>query len=136
MLWKMSSRFPNLTFLRCLKGILQRCFQSIFYPCLENYLAKVSRNSLFEMSFIPINEMSFRQLCKISSRFANPTSFRRLKDILLRCLECLHKTSLKHLQDVFLPNGFLVFPTFLGYYMLFAVFYITVYFFVIIFPLT
>ena len=38
--------------------------------------------------------MSFRQLCKISSRFANLTSFRRLKDILPRCLECLDKTSL------------------------------------------
>ena len=28
---------------------------------------------------IPVNEMSFRQPCKISSRFANPASFRRLK---------------------------------------------------------
>ena len=47
------------------------------------------------MSYIPLYEMSFRQLCKIRSRFAYPTSFRRLKDILPRCLDCLHKTSLR-----------------------------------------
>ena len=49
--------------------------------------------------------MSIRLLYKISSRFANPTSFRRLKDILPRSLECLHKTSLRHLSDVFLATG-------------------------------
>ena len=101
----MSSTFANPTLLRRLKDILQRCFQSVFYHCLENYLAKMSKNCLCEMSYIPLYEMSFRQPCKISSRFANPTSFRRLKDILPRCLECLHKTSLRHLYDVFLPTG-------------------------------
>ena len=75
----MSSRFANPTFLRRLKGILQRCFQGVFYHCLENHLAKMSKNCLCEMSYIPLYEMSFRQPCKISSRFANPTSFRRLK---------------------------------------------------------
>ena len=94
-LCKMSSRFANPTFLRRLKGILQRCFQGVFYHCLENHLAKMSKNCLCEMSYIPLYEMSFRQLCKICSRFANPTSFRCLKDILLRCLECRHKTSLR-----------------------------------------
>ena len=79
---KMSSRFANPTFLRCLKSILQRCFQGVFYHCLEKHLAKMFKNCLCEMSYIPLYEMSFRQLCKISSRFANPTSFRRLKDIL------------------------------------------------------
>ena len=93
----MSSRFANPTFLRSLKGILQRCFQGVFYPCLENYLANVSSNCLCEISYIPLHEMSFRQLYKISYRFANPTFFRHLKDILPRCLECLHKTSLRHL---------------------------------------
>ena len=68
----------------CLKGILQRYFQSIFYHCLENYLVKISKNCLFELSFIHVYEMSFRQLRKISSRFAYPTFFRRLKDILHR----------------------------------------------------
>ena len=77
-LCKMSSRFDNATFLRRLKGILQRCFQGVFYYCLENHLAKMSKNCLCEMSYIPLYEMSFRQLCKISSRFANATSFRRL----------------------------------------------------------
>ena len=96
-LWKMSSRFANPTFLRRLKGILQRCFQGVFYHCLENHLAKMSKNCLCEMSYIPLYEMSFRQLCKISSKFANLTLFRCLKDILPRCLECLHKTSLRHL---------------------------------------
>ena len=91
----MFSRFPNPTFLRRLKGILQRCIQSAFYHCLENYLAKMSKNCLCKMSYIPLYEMSFRQPCKISSRFANPKSFRRLKDILRRCLECLHKTSFR-----------------------------------------
>ena len=92
--------------------------------------------------------MSFRQLCKISSRFANPTFFRCLKDILPRCLKivfakcliyqymrCLldsyarylldlqirhflgvWKTScrdvlsvfIRHLKDVFLPTGTVV----------------------------
>ena len=84
-LCKASSSFANPTFLRCLTGILQRCF-----------LAKMSKNCLCEMCYIPLYEMPFRQLCKISSRFSNPTSFRRLKDILsTRCLECLHKTSLR-----------------------------------------
>ena len=92
---QVSSRFANPTFLRRLKGILQRCFQSVFYHWLENYLAKISKNCLCEMSYIPLYEMSFRQLCKIRSRFAYPTSFRRLKDILPRCLDCLHKTSLR-----------------------------------------
>ena len=56
----------------------------------------MSKNCLCEMCYIPLYEMPFRQLCKISSRFSNPTSFRRLKDILsTRCLECLHKTSLR-----------------------------------------
>ena len=96
-LCKMFSRFANPTFLRRLKGILQRCFQGVFYHCLENHLAKMSKNCLCEMSYIPLYEMSFRQLWKISSRFANATSFRRLKDILPRCLECLPKTSLRHL---------------------------------------
>ena len=94
---KMSSRFANPTFLRRLKDILQRCFQSAFYHFLENYFGKMSENCLCEMSYIPLYEISFRQPCKISSRFANPTSFRRLKDILPRCLECLHKTSLRYL---------------------------------------
>ena len=38
--------------------------------------------------------MFLRQLCKISSRFGNPTSFRCLKDM-SRCLGCLHKASLR-----------------------------------------
>ena len=54
----------------------------------------MSKNSLCEMSYMSIYEMYFRQLCKISSRFANPTYFRRLKVIWPRCLECFHKTSL------------------------------------------
>ena len=86
MVCKMSSIFANATFLRRLKYILQRCFQVIFNHSLENYLLKLSKNCLFEMSFIPLYEMSFRQLCEISSRFANLTSFKRLKDILLRCI--------------------------------------------------
>ena len=94
---KMSSRFANPTFLRSLKDILQRYFQGIFYHCLENHLPEMSKNCLCEMSYIPLYDMSFRQLCKISSKFANPTSFRRLKDILPRCLECLHKISLRYL---------------------------------------
>ena len=96
-LCKMSSRFANPAFLRRLKGILQISFQGVFYHCLENYLTKLSKNCLFEMSYIPLHEISFRQPCKISSTFANLTSLKRLKDILPRCLECLHKTSLKHL---------------------------------------
>ena len=35
------------------------------------------------MSYILLYEMFFRQLCKISSRFANPTSSRRQKDVFL-----------------------------------------------------
>ena len=104
-LCKMSSRFANPTFLRRLKDILQRCFQGVFYHCLENHLTKMSKNCLCEISYISLYEMSFRQLCKISSRFTNPTSFRGLKDILPRCLECLHKTSLRHFSDVFFPTG-------------------------------
>ena len=103
-LCKMSCRFANPTFLKHLKCILQRCFQGVFYHCLENYLAKMSENCLCEMSHIPLYEMSFTQQYKISSRFLSWTSFRRLKDILPRCLECLHKTSLRHLSDVFLPT--------------------------------
>lgn len=87
---KMSSRFANPTFLMRLQGILQGCFQGIFYHCFENYLAKISKNCFCEMSYIRLHEMSLRQLCKISSRLANPTFFRRLKDILPGCLECLH----------------------------------------------
>ena len=64
----------------------------------------MSKNCLCDMSYIPLHEIPFRHLCKASSRSANPTFFRCLKDILSRCLECLHKTSLKH-QDVFLPCG-------------------------------
>ena len=96
-LCKMSSRYANPIFLRRLKGILQRCFQGVFNHCLENHFAKMSKNCLCEMSYITLSEMSFRQLCKISSRFANPTSFRLQKDILSRCLVCLHKTSLRYL---------------------------------------
>ena len=59
---KMSSRFANLTFLRRLKGILQRCFEGVFYYYLENYLTKMSKNCLFEMFYTPLHEMSFRQL--------------------------------------------------------------------------
>ena len=95
MVCKIYSRFANQTFLRRLKGILQRCFQSIFYHGSEKYLVKMFKNCLFKMFFISLFEMSFSQLCKISSRFANPTSFRRLKDIFPRCLECLLKTSLR-----------------------------------------
>ena len=43
-LCKMSSRFANPTFLRRVKGILQRCFQSVFYHCLENHLANIYKN--------------------------------------------------------------------------------------------
>ena len=100
----MSSIFASPTFLRRQKGIVQRCFRSVFYHCFENHLAKMSKNCLCEMSYIALYEMSFRQLCNIFSRFANPTSFMRLKDILPRCLECLHKTSLRHLEDVFFPT--------------------------------
>ena len=100
----MSSRFQNPTFLMRLKDILQRCLQSVFCHRLENCLAKMSKNCLCEMSYKPLYEMSFRQPCKISSRFANPTFFRHLKDILLRCLKCPHKTSLRHLQDIFLQT--------------------------------
>ena len=88
-LCKMSSRFANPTFLRRLKDILQRCFQSVFYHCLENDLTEMSKNCLCKMSYTLLYEMSLRQPCKISSRFANPRSFRPLKDILPRCLECL-----------------------------------------------
>ena len=91
----MSSRFANPTFLRRLKDIFQRCFQSVFYHCLENCLAKMSKSCFCKMSYIPLYEMSFRQPCKISSRFANSTSFRRLKDILPKYLEWLHKTTLR-----------------------------------------
>ena len=38
--------------------------------------------TLRNVLYIPLYEISFRQPGKISSRFANPTSFRRLKDIL------------------------------------------------------
>ena len=100
----MSSRFQNPRFLMRLKDILQRCLQSVFCHRLENCLAKMSKNCLCEMSYKPLYEMSFRQPCKISSRFVNPTFFRHLKDILLRCLKCPHKTSLRHLQDIFLPT--------------------------------
>ena len=50
------------------------------------------------MSYIQLLEMCYRQLYKMSSRFANPTSFMHLKDILARCLESLQdifKTSLR-----------------------------------------
>ena len=94
-LCKMSSRFAILRSLRRLKGIWKRSFQGVLYNCLKNHLVKASRNCLFKMLFVPLYEMSFRQLCKISSRFANPTSFKRLKDILPKCLECLHETSLR-----------------------------------------
>ena len=93
----MTFRFANPTFLKRLKDILQRCFQSVFYHRLENYLAKMYKKCICEVSYIPLYEMSFRQQCKISSRFANPTSFRHLKDTMPKCLECLHKTSLRHL---------------------------------------
>ena len=72
-----------------------KCFQGVIYDCLENHLAKTSKNCLFEMSFLLLYEMSFRQLQKISSRFANPKSFRCLKDILPRCLERLHQAFLR-----------------------------------------
>ena len=85
----MSSRFANPTLSRCLKDILQRCFQDVFYHCHENYLAKLSENCLCEMSYI-LYELSFRQLCKVSSRFANVTSFSPLIYIL----------SLRHLYNV------------------------------------
>ena len=85
-LWNMSSRFANPTFLRRLKGILQRCFQGAFYHCLEDHIAKMSKNCLWEMFYISLYEMSVSQLCKISSRFANPTSSRRREDILPGCL--------------------------------------------------
>ena len=90
-LCKMSSRFGNPTFLRRLKDILQRCFQSVFYHFLENYLTEVSKNCLCKMSYTLLYEMPLRQPCNISSIFANPRSFRRLKDILPRCLECLSR---------------------------------------------
>ena len=100
-LWKMCSRFADPTFVRCLKDILQRCFQGIFTIALKNMLLRCLNIScsdyLFEMCFIPLCAMSFRKLCKIFPRFANPISFRRLKDILSRSLECLHNTSLRRL---------------------------------------
>ena len=83
-----------------LAKMLSKCICYSF----ENYFAKMPKNCLCEMSYIPIYQIFFRQLCNISSRFANPISFRPVKEILPRCFECLHKTSLRHLQDVFLPN--------------------------------
>ena len=55
----------------------------------------MSKNCLYEMSYIPLYEMSLKQLCKTSSRLENLTFFWRLKDISSRCLESLHKTSLR-----------------------------------------
>ena len=49
------------------------------------------------MPYIPLYEMSLRHLCKISSRFVSRTSFRRVKDIYPRRLECSYKTSLRRL---------------------------------------
>ena len=69
---------------RHLSKMLSRCL----LHCFENCHAKMSKICLYEMSYIPLYEMSFRQPCKMSSRFANSTSFRRLK-------ECLHETSLR-----------------------------------------
>ena len=87
-----------------MQDIFQICKSNIFQVS-ERLLAEISENCLCEMSYIAVHEMSFRQLCKISSRFGNPTFFRCMKDILPRCLECFHKTSLRHLKDVFLPTG-------------------------------
>ena len=58
-LCKMSSRFANPTFSRCLKDILKRCSPGVFYHCLENYLAKMSKSCFCEMSYIPLYEMSY-----------------------------------------------------------------------------
>ena len=68
---------------------MQICFQSVFDHCLENYLTEMSKNCICKMSYTLLYEMPLRQPCKISSKFANPRSFRRLKDILPRCLACL-----------------------------------------------
>ena len=81
-LCKLSSRFEDPKFSRRLKDILERCFEGLFYHYFGNYLAKMSKNCFCKMSYIPLYEMSFRRLSKISSIFANPPSFRRLKDIL------------------------------------------------------
>ena len=40
-----------------------------------------------KMSYVALDEMSLRQLCKISSRFANPAFLRRLKGTLQRCFQ-------------------------------------------------
>ena len=58
----------------------------------------MSKNCLCEMSYVPLYEMPFRQPFKVCSRFANPTSFSRQKDIMPRSLECLQKTTLRCLS--------------------------------------
>ena len=41
---------------------------------------------------------------KMTFRFAFKTSFGHLQDVLARCLACLGKTSLRHLEDVHLQD--------------------------------
>ena len=97
-LCKISSRFGNPIFLRCLKGMLYKdAFKLSFTIALKTILLRCLK-TVFYTTIWDV----FRQLCKIPSRFANPTSFRPLKDILPRCLKCLHKTFISHL---FLPTG-------------------------------
>ena len=90
-LCKMSFRFANPTFLRRLKGILQRCFQVAFYHCLENYIDKVSENSLCEMSYIPLYEMS----CNYA---------RYLLDLKIRHLLGVLKTSCQDVLSAFISH--------------------------------
>ena len=48
------------------------------------------------MSYVALDEMFLRQLCKMSSRFANPTFLRRLKGILQRRFQGVLKAILQN----------------------------------------
>ena len=54
----------------------------------------MSLRHLSKISYVGLNEISFRQLCKMSSRFANPTFLKCPKDILQRCLDKMSKNCL------------------------------------------
>ena len=55
--------------------------ESLFYKMPQrNFLCR-------KMSYVALGEMFLRQLCKMSSIFANPISLRRLKGIFQRCFQ-------------------------------------------------
>ena len=55
-------------------------FETLFAKCLEVCFTRCLR----EMFYVALDKMLLKQLCKISSRFANPTFLRLLKCILQR----------------------------------------------------